>query len=88
MQIAVACSADGNGRAVLEVAPNAARRIGLRKRKLAARTVECAAGERAQVRLRPRKAARSKLARVRAVKLVLRVRVDGVGRVARTLRIR
>jgi hypothetical protein len=88
VRIAVACSADGNGRAVLKVARKAARRLGLRKRKLAVRTVECAAGERATVRLRPRKAARRKLARVRAVTLLLRVRVDGAGRVERKLRIR
>jgi hypothetical protein len=88
VRIAVACSADGNGRAVLAVARKEARRIGLRKRKLAARTVACVAGERAQVRLRPRKAARRKLARVRAVTLVLRVRVEGAGRVERKLRIR
>ena len=88
VRVTVACTADGDGRAVLRVARKSARRIGLRKRRLAARKVQCAAGERAKVRLRPGKAARRKLAGVRTVRLVLRLRVDGSGRVARKLRVR
>jgi hypothetical protein len=88
VRVVLACPADGSGRAVLKVARKTARRIGLGKRTVAARTVDCVAGERTKVRLRPRKSVRRKLAGVRAVKVVLRVRVEGAEREVRKLKIR
>jgi PKD repeat protein len=87
-RVTVNCVAGGDGRAVLKVARKAARRIGLRKRTLAVRKVDCTAGQTANVRLRPRKAARRKLRGERAIRLVLRVRVEGAERVTRRLMIR
>ena len=88
VRVKVSCVADGDGRAVLKLAPKAAKRIGLRKRTLVARTVDCAAGQTAKVRLKPGKAARRKLRGKRAIRLVLRVQLDGAEPVIRRLTIR
>ncbi len=88
VRVAVTCAAAGEGRAVLTLTRKAARKLGLRKRTLAARTVDCAAGKTAKVRLKPSKAARRKLGSGRAVKLVVRVSVDDADVLARKLSLR
>jgi len=88
VRVAVTCAADGEARAVLKVARKRARRLGLRTRTLAARTVDCAAGQTVKMRLRPRKAARRKLSGERAIRLVLRIHVEGAKRVTRRITIR
>jgi hypothetical protein len=88
VRVTVTCVADGKGRAVLKVARNASKRIGLRKRTLAVRTVDCAAGQTANVRLKPSKAAWRKLRGERAIRLVVRLHIEGAERVTRRLTIR
>jgi hypothetical protein len=88
VRVTVTCVADGKGRAVLALARKSAARIGLRKRTLAVRTVDCAAGQTVKVRLKPGKAALRKLRGERAIRLVLRVRVEDAEPLTRRLTIR
>ena len=85
----VRCGAAGEARASLWVSRAAARRLGLASRRIGKRAVTCAAGETVAVRVRPSRAARTRLAgRKRALRISVRVATEGAGTVRRGVRLR
>jgi PKD repeat protein len=90
MRVKVACEATGKGRATLKVTRKAARRLALRSRTVAARSLRCSAGKQVSVRLKPSRSTARRLARAkaRALRLNLAVSVNGRGALRRKVTIR
>ncbi|HWM09524.1 MAG TPA: PKD domain-containing protein, partial [Solirubrobacteraceae bacterium] len=90
MRLSVACETTGAARATLKVTRKAAKRLKLRSRTVAARSLRCASGEQVSVRLKPKRATARRLARARArtLRLTLAVSVNGRGALQRKVTIR
>jgi membrane-associated phospholipid phosphatase len=90
LKVRATCGADGPRTATVRTTRKLAHRLGLRSRSLGRASVRCAAGKALTLRLKPNRAARKALARVRPATLKVTVALslrDG-GRVERTLRLK
>jgi cytochrome c len=89
LKAAVRCGPAGKTRASVWVSRAAAKRLGLRSRRLGARSVTCSAGEAVPIRVRPSRAVRKRLSSRRgALRVTLRLSPDGGRRVARAVKLR
>jgi cytochrome c len=86
---AVRCGAAGTARASVSVSRAAARRLGLRGRRLGASSAACAAGQTVTIRVKPSRTARKRLAgRGAALSVALRVEPPGAKAIERTVKLR
>jgi cytochrome c len=90
LRVMLACEATGSGGATLKVTRKAAKRLKLRSRTVATRSLRCTAGKRASVRLKPSRSTSRRLAktRTRTLRLALAVSVNGRGALQRKVTIR
>ena len=75
----LACEDSGRGRATLKVTRKAAKRLKLRGRTVAAKRLRCVEGKSVTVRMKPKKSAARRLARSKAKRLRLTVKVRVAG---------
>jgi PKD repeat protein len=88
LKVKVSCESSGSGRATLKVTSRVAKRLKLRSRTVAARSVRCTTGRELSVRLRPKRSTARRLARTRTLRLRLSVSVKGAGVLQRRVTIR
>jgi PKD repeat protein len=89
LKASVRCGPAGTARASVLVSRAAAKRLGLRGRRLGSRSVTCSAGETVPIRVRPSRAVRERLADRRgALRVTLRLAPDAARTVQRAVKLR
>ncbi|HEU4840463.1 MAG TPA: PKD domain-containing protein, partial [Ilumatobacteraceae bacterium] len=88
LKVTLACESTGSGLATLKVTSRVAKRLKLRSRTVAARSLSCTTGKELSVRLKPKRATARRLTKTRTLRLTLRVSVKGAGVLQRKVTIR
>jgi large repetitive protein len=90
LRVTLSCDATGKGRATLKVTRQAAKRLKLKSRTVAARRLRCTAGKSVALRPRPTRSTARRLVRsnARTLRLTLAVSVNGRGALQRKVTIR
>jgi hypothetical protein len=90
MRMTISCETSGRVRASLKVTRKAAKRLRLRSRTVASRRLTCTTGRELSLRLKPSRSTARRLARAKArrLRMTLRVSVQGAGTLQRKVTIR